>query len=392
MNLRLALHFLVLSTGILAAVRGPVQGADANVSRQAPLRYARVASEGASVLNLADDKAKAIAQLPKGGLVAVYKETPTGWLEVEIPGGFSVWVFGSYLRPTEDPAFFEVTGNAVNLRPRPSSDLTTDVNNFPLPQRLQAGDKLRLIELADASKPLAETWAHVWSPPGVHGWLKGATLAALDAGEDGAKLWSAALSALPVTPPPSLHTTPPPPPSEFEKKAQEGQSALEAARSALERERAKETPDYDAVEQSFHSIVALGGTAAIEARAELRTIATLREASALKADLQRERARRAEEVLEQQQQVWAKSREKDPFGGVFSARGVVERRTGADGVVRFYLRFGGDIRCELSCTSGRYDFTLFAGTEVGVQGSEVASRTGEVPTYEVTRLEVLAVR
>jgi multidrug efflux pump subunit AcrB len=44
------------------------------------------------------------------------------------------------------------------------------------------------------------------------------------------------------------------------------------------------------------------------------------------------------------------------------------------------------------CSSGRYDLATYAGTEIGVQGTEIGSRTGEVPTFEVNRIEVLASR
>lgn len=391
MNLRLALHLLVLSSGLLAAVRGPLQG-DPAAPKDGPLRYARVSAEGAAIRNLPDEKGKEIARPAKGDLVAVYKEIPSGWAEVEVPGGFAVWVFGKFLKPTAQEGVFEVDGNAVNLRPGPSSDLSSDVTNFPLPQRLQAGDKLRLIELQDPAKPLNETWARVWSPPGVRGLARSADLTALAAGEDGAALWSAALAAVPAVPAVKAAQPRSTPPSETEQRLAEGAAALEAARKMLEAERVKDTPDYDAVEAALDAVVAQGGTAALEARAELRTLVTLREAAALKADLERERQRRAQEVLEEQRRVWERSREKDPFGGVFAARGVVERRTTSDGIARFYLRFGGNISCELVCSSGRYDFSTFAGTHVGIHGSEITSRTGEVPTFEVARVEVLEVR
>jgi len=383
MNFRTALYWLVLTSGILAAVRGPVQASDKN----RPLRYGRIASEGVAIFNLEDDKGKEVARPAKGQLVAVYKESTTGWLEVEVPGGFAVWVFGRYLTPTGDPGLYEITASAVNLRPAPSSDVTS----YPLPQRLMAGDKLRLIELLEPEKPVAETWARVWSPPGVHGCVKSSAVEGLLQGEDGPALWTAALVKLPAEPP-RVAQPKPREPSEAERREGEAKVALEEARAALERERVKETPDYDPIEEQLHSVVARGGPYAIEARAELRTLATLREASALKADLERERARRAEEVLERQQDAWVKGKEKDPLGGVFAARGVVERRTGADGIARFYLRFGGAISCELQCSSGRYDLSTFAGTEVGVHGAEIASRSGEVPTFELSRIEVLAVR
>jgi hypothetical protein len=384
MNLRTPLYLFVLSTGILAAVRGPVQAGD----KDRPLRHGRISTAGVSIYNLADEKGKEIASPSKGQLVAVYKEAPTGWLEVEVPGGFAVWVFGRYLAPTSEPKLYEVIGNAVNLRPAPSSDVTS----YPLPQRLQAGDKLRGIDLLEPEKPLAETWVRVWSPPGVRGYLRSSAVEGLLDGEDGAAMWTAALATLPAEPPPRVAQTKPREPSEAEKREAEARATLEEARAALERERAKETPDYDPIEVALNAVVALGGPLAIEARAELRTLATLREASALKADLERERARRAEEVLDRQQQVWTESKERDPLGGVFVARGVIERRTNAEGIARFYLRFGGNISSELACSSGRYDLSTFAGTEVGVHGIEIASRTGEVPTFEVARLEVLDVR
>jgi len=384
MNLRTALHLLVLSSGLMAAVRGPAQ----DDSRERPLRYGHVSESGAAIYNLADEKGKEIARPSGGQIVAVYKESATGWLEVEVPGGFPVWVFGRFLEPTDDAGVLRVTGNAVNLRPAPSSDVT----NFPLPQRLQAGDTLRKIELLEAEKPLAETWVRVWSPPGVRGFVKSASVEGLAAGESGQDLWKAALGALPSAPPARGTQPRTKEPTAAEQRDAEARKALEDARAALERERAKDTPDLDPIESALQGVVSLGGAAAVEARAELRTVATLREAVALKAELERERARRAEEVLEKQQEVWARSREKDPYGNLFAVRGVVERRTGAEGITRFYLRFGGRIAGELTCSSGRYDLATFAGTEIGVHGSEIDSRTGEVPTFEVTRLEVLTVR
>lgn len=392
MNLRTVLHLLVLSSGILAAVRGPVLAGETGQKaseKDHPLRFGRVSGEASAIYNLADEKGKEIARPPRGQLVAVYKEVAGGWLEVEVPGGFPVWVFGRFLAPTSDPKLCEVTGSAVNLRPEPSGD---NVMNFPLPQRLQAGDKLRVIELFEPEKPLAETWVRVWSPPGVRGYLRSSGMEGLAASEEGSALWSAALAALPAAPPAREALTRGKEPSEAERRESEARAALEEARAALERERARETPDFDPIEKALEGVVAFGGTVAIEARAELRTLGTLREAAALKSDLERERARRAEEVLEQQQEVWKKSKEKDPFGSVFASRGVLERRTSSDGITRFYLRFGGNISAELSCPSGRYDLAAFAGTEIGVHGTEITSRTGEVPTFEVARLEVLAVR
>jgi len=384
MNLRTVLHFFVLASGILAAVRGSGQ----TDPRDRPLRFGRVTAGGSSVYNLADEKGKEIARLEPGAIVAVFKESASGWLEVEVPGGFKVWVFGRFLQPTEDPAVYEVSGNAVNLRPAPSSD---SVTNFPLPQRLQAGDRLRWIEQLEPEKPLAETWVRVWSPPGVRAFVKSSAIEGLALGEDGQELWNAAVGALEIAPPVRGQERPQPT-SEVEQRDTEARKALDEARTAMERERAKDVPDYDPIENALEAVVAKGGVVAIEARAELRTLATLREAAALKAELERERARRAEEVFAKQREVWARSRDKDPLGNTFLSRGTLERRTGAEGITRFYLRYGGEVRAELFCSSGRYDLASFVGTEVGIQGIEIDSRSGELPTFEVGRLEILAVR
>jgi hypothetical protein len=386
MNLRTVLHLVVLSSGLFAAVHGPIQGA---APKDEPLRYGRIAADGITILNLADEKGKPVAQPSKGQLVAVYKEHVSGWLEVEVPGGFPVWVFGQFLAPSADANVYEVTGSGVNLRPEPSSEVVT---NFPLPQRLQPGDKVRGIELQDATKPLSENWVRVWSPPGVRAFVKSSVVEGLGQGEAGAALWSQALASLPSAPPVRVDPARPGATSAADQKDASARAALVAARSALETERKKDTPDYAPIQGELEKLVAAGGPVAVEARAELRTVATLIDAANLRADLERERQRRAEEARAAQEAVWKSSKEKDPFGGVFPVRGVVERRTSTDGIARFFLRFGQDTVCELSCSSGRYDLSTYAGVEVGVHGSEIASRTGEVPTFELQKLEVLAVR
>ena len=375
------LHLCVLSTGILAAARGPLQ--DGSV-----LRYARVNVDGARVLNLADDKGKEIARPERGALVAVLREQAGGWLEVEMPGGFPVWVFGRYLKPLAEEGIYEVTGNAVNMRPEPSSDVT----NFPLPDRLQAGERVRGIELLEPGKPLNETWVRVWSPPGVHGLLRASSVETLPAGQDGAALWSSAMQTLPEAPPRQEVRRGEENPAE--RQEADARRALERARADLERERAKDTPDYGGVRSALNAVLseAPGGAVAIEARSELRALETLEEAAALKAELERERSLRQEEALKRQQEVWAKSRAKDPLGAIFRARGVLERRTGTDGTPRYFVRFGGESQCELLCTSGRYDLSTFAGYDIGVQGSDAPSRTSGEPALEVTRIEVIAVR
>ena len=360
-----------------------------------PLRYARISVDGARVRNLADDKGIVVAELSEGDLVCVHAEHEAGWLLVEVPGGYAVWVYGRYLQPTGEGDLYEVTSNAVNIRPRPSSEVT----NFPLPQRLHAGDRVRLIGQADEEKPLAETWARVWSPPGVRAWLRGSTTEPLEGSEDGPALWAAALTASAGTAPaPRARATEagaPIAPSNAELAANESREALATARALLETERVKESPNFGRVRTAFEAILADAPSTAIaiEARADLDRVVALEEAALLRAELELERQRRAEAVLLERERVHASARAKDPLGGVFLSRGVLLRRDGVDGLPRYVLRFGRENRSELICTSGRYDLEMFDGFEVGVQGSELAATgTNDLAVIEVLRLEVIARR
>ena len=376
----------------LALVVLPAGAAAQEAPSQVPSRYARITGDGVRILNLADDKGVAVATPDAGQLVAVYEESAAGWLLVEVPGGYPVWVFGKFLTATEDQDVFEVTRNAVNIRPGPSSEVT----NFPLPQRLHSGDRVRMIETLDASAALADTWARIWSPPGVRAWVRTSATAALAAEEDGAALWNAELAkagdrvvASQSSPAASSGGAGPGTPDVAETAAA---SALAAAQGELERERARKAPDYQRVRGLIEAVLTRtpSGTTAIEARETLRRIDALEEATALQAQLEAMRAERAAAATEEQKGIWERSREKDPLGHVFASRGVLFRRRDADGVPTFFLRFGGETVAELACPSGRYDLELFAGFEVGVQGTELASAEGGgTRMLDVSRVEIL---
>ncbi len=360
----------------------------------APQSFARIAKEGARILNLADDKGKAVAEPSVGDLVAIYEENQSGWLSVEVPGGYAVWVFGKFLKDTDEEQVFEVTRNAVNIRPGPSSEVV----NFPLPQRLHAGDRVHLIEVLDTEAPLAETWARVWSPPGVRAWLRKDAVAALDVREDGLALWNAALAQAadrvlePMKPVEAAAATKTEGAGTTEAPEGDAKSELAKAQDELEKERSREAPDFARVRGLVEAVIERTptGPTAIQARQTLLRIDALEEGAKLEAELQTVRADRAAKAMEEQRRVWSESRRKDPLGGVFASRGVLFRRKDVDGVPQYFLRFGGETVAELYCPSGRYDLELFAGFEVGVQGTPFLSE-GErtTPALEISRLEVL---
>jgi hypothetical protein len=366
--------------------------ASAASAQGTPARFARVDAEDARVLNLADEKGIAIASPSKGTLVAVFDEVQSGWSAIEIPGGFPVWVYGAYLEESPTPGTFEVTRDAVNLRPKPSND----IQSFPLPQRLSAGTRLQAIERPEASVPSKEAWIHVWSPPGIRAWIRTSALAALAANEDGKTLWDAAVASAPRVTLPAQARADAAPKSETAEVDPALRQELETAREKLAAERVKEAPDYPVVRRALEALLVKSSTGpvAIEARNELRLLETLERAEVLEAELARERVRVAEKAREDQAALVARSRAKDPLGDAFAARGVLTREQGVDGKTRYWLSFGGKRVAEALCSSGRYALDLFAGYEIGVQGFEVE---GSEPVegrmrIELTRLEVIGRR
>jgi len=358
--------------------------------------YRRIAVREAIVRNLADESGVEILRMPRGGLVRVRSEV-SGWLSVEAPGGFPVWIFGRYLTPTTEPDVLEVTGNAVNLRPRPKSD----VNSFPLPQRLHAGDRVRVIEVEDPNLPLAETWVRAWSPEGVRAYVRSRDVEVLGADEDGPTLWSESLTRLPKERAPAPKVAPP---AEEAAEAQGSRSevsqararkAIDEARARLEAEKVAEQPDFAAVRTRVAEAQELdpGGALAVEAQFLLEQVTFYEELAAVRSDLESRRTAAAGVHDAQLQELEARVLAKDPLRGAFLSRGVLVRRLEVDGTPRFHLYFGGRTVSEVVCTSGRYDLTVFSGYEVGVQGSELAAASaGDAAAarrIDVDRLEVI---
>ena len=384
---------------LAAAATGPLAAAgilgSAPAQEEPAVRYGRV-GEAAVVRNLADERGTEIARPASGSLVSIHGET-AGWLEVEVPGGFPVWVHGRYLQPSAEADVYEVTRNAVNMRPRPQSEVT----NFPLPQRLHAGDRVRGIELFQAEQPLDANWVRIWSPPGVRAYLRAEAAVPLAPGEDGAALWAAALETLSASgarpAPRQKEAVPASSPAERGRDA-EAREELERARTILAQAGGDDDVDLAPARRALEAALRLApeGPVAVETRLELDRLAFHEEAARVRAELTQERERLAAEAQRRQAEVEDRSRAKDPLGGVYVSRGLLVRQVATDGTPRYFLRFGGEVASELLCPDGRYELDDFAGYEVGVFGAELeAERTAErggFPLIGIERLEVVARR
>jgi hypothetical protein len=402
MQLRRIKGILGITTLALCAVTA----AAAQDEALTPLRYER-ATRDAKLYNLASRDGAAVGELAKGDLVAVYEER-SGFLAVDVPGGVGVWIYGEYARPTDVPGVVEITAQNINMRPLP----TSDVSSFPLREKLHKGDRLRVITRANPDRPLAEDWIKVWSPAGTRVWLETGASAPLAAGEDGRALWKSAVAAAqaarPAPPrvesavpadapkPAAARTAPAAAPAS----SAEARDALAQAEELLAKIRSGESTDFDAARAAFRHVldvaprsaeakIALSRLEEIDARADV--VRLQEDMQAYEADRQEERARAEEDLRELQAK-------KDPlWGGRLQARGWLERSP--DDPKTFVVRWGGEVTTELVCTSGRYDLDVFEGYEIGATG--IVTRQATPPAIgqaarperiDASRIEVISGR
>ena len=382
-----------------------------------PERYVVAGDAGAKLRNLADAGAKVVLDAQKGTVLAVYGER-AGYLDVEAPGGVSCWVFGRSLRATGVPGVLEVTKNRVTMRPLPNSDITS----YPLPQLLSSGDRVWVIARNDATKPLAEDWVNIWSPPGVRAWVKSTETGAIPAGKDGKSLWNDAAKKLlsarkPVDLSPKSNL--PRVPEEdvkqtattgvVEASSQVSASAMQEARTLLieadklyDAARATNTADYGPARNAYERVLVLASTGHVadRARARLSEITAREELHAMKADHARAKEERAAERTRLEKELEeARLTRTDPLIGKFQSRGWLEKeeRRGEDPV--YTIHWAGMPQSEVVCASGRYDLELYVGFEIGIVGgasrAPVPASAGARPRpiqYEVMKVEVISGR
>jgi hypothetical protein len=374
------------------------------------VRYLRAGEQGAKAYNLPDPQAVVVLDVAPGGVLAVHGER-NGWLDVEAPGGFKVWVFGEFLAVGDEPGTVRVQGNDVRMRPRPSSD----VDSYALAQKLGRNQKLTVIARRDETLPLASDWVQVWSPAGARAWVNASDTVALEAGASGTALWAAASKeALEARKPADVVDAASPKAAEAGAPAAEAAGASKAApqdaKAALERadklflaEKSKEAsngaPDYAAVTAAYQEVLDMAPKASVSelAAARLSEVKLQEEAYLLRRDIEFERSRRQAEADAARERM-KDAGNRDPYYGKFVTRGFVERRAvpGAKDPI-WMLRWSGADAAELVCFYSRYDLSIFEGFEVGVDGSVLAqgqeassSSPARAQRIDVKRIEVLS--
>ena len=407
-HLLLTLPSLVFAAGALGFTAVSAQPAlsqdsgDAEAKAKAEMNIVRTTAKSANVLNVADKNGTTLVTCEVGQILHVAgKRRGVGYLPVEAPGGFPVWVHGRNLKVTDTKGVLEITANAVNQRPLASSG----PESYPLSLRLHRGDLVRVIEFRDSTKKLSEDWVRIWSAPGSTGWILETEVETVTEKPNAA--WDKAMSELGLRTTlksPEIETNTGQPasnggtPDASGAKEKQAEKMFDQAEALLATERIKPTPDFGAVRSAFEAVVALDAGARWKRDAEsgLQIVSALEEAVALKSDLEAEKVRRQEDLLERQRRAWEESRRLDPMIGKFDARGVLERRSRSGEPHRYILLWGPQEVCEVRCASGKYELDIFAGYEIGLKGLLEYAKPGalleERPVLEVGKIEVISKR
>jgi len=397
---RLPVVLALFALSPLASVQAAIVPAPATFVQDAkPVRYVR-ATASTKLYNVADKKGVAVANVPEGTLLAVYGEQ-AGWLSVEPPQGLSVWVYGQFLRATAQPGVAEVTGDGVRMRPKPSSS----VDSFPLEQQLHEGDRVRVLARNEPAKSLKEDWVQIVTPPGVRAWVTTGDTGALESGVDTRSAWMDAVkkstagvalfdlregkSVTAGSAPAAAGTASGAP---VKPDAAPAQGSWEAAERAYETAKTAPKADWSAVRAGFQGYLDKNPNGAHAGTAQLRLeqIAYHEEIARLKNDAALQEVQRQKLLAEAQAQLEEAALSQDPLWGRFQARGWLRRDENQPG--RYLIQWAGRTAAEVTCGSGRYDLTLFEGSEIGVMGAmtRTASSVERPMRIDVSRIEVLS--
>ncbi|MEM9801860.1 MAG: SH3 domain-containing protein, partial [Planctomycetota bacterium] len=332
-----------------------------------------------AVRNFPDENGSIFTQLPAGTLVRAYatSQGKPPYREVEIAGGFPVWVFGEFLQPTDVDGVLLVTGSRVNMRPSPELAPTS----MPLRSKLDAGQRVRLVERANAASSFAQDWIRVQAPATTRAWIVADSIApTASAGAEAA--WAAANPPLPTRPTVKAPAAPREAASNAATavvapivtadvlRALTDADEMFASASAL---RSPTSEDWRDVVLAYEGVVEAAPAGTItqqNAASRLERARVQMELAGVREELDVKAREHEEEVSRINKYIDQREKRETAHWGRFQERGWVDARP-ARGEQRWFLVFGGRTVAEIECTSARYDLSVFNGFEVGVLGTEI---------------------
>lgn len=418
--------------GGLLALALLVAGAAAQESEE----YVR-AKAGAVLRNFQDSQGKEFLRATEGALLRVHEKSRLSgtdgreviWLKVSAPAGLPVWVYGQYLDQTGVEGVLRVNANAIRMRPLPDSS----VASYPIKDdKLFRGDRVQFIERHDPSTTWATDWVKVWSPSNARVWVDAAQTTPEPNTSGAAAEWQVSTRVLPA---PVVASTPkatgatgssggealasssagnqpaasgargavPAPASAKRTVPEEAYKSLAFGNTLLNKALmlgdVALVKDFDAAIRAYKIVLDIAPTGtpvSANATRQLQTAEAHASAASVREGMvaaEERRIRERKALQEEQERVELAG---TAHWGRFSGRGwVVSKTVGKQ--TAWYLKWGGEIRFEVVCQSGRYDLALFEGYEVGIKGSTIRDqslateeRRALVALLDVTRLEVIS--
>ncbi len=391
-------HRILAAAAILATAFAFTQPTDAAVPAQGG-EFHRTQGTTA-VRNFPDRNGSTFIDVEAGTIVRAFS-TSQGippFREVEVGGGFPVWVFGKYLQPTNVDGVLVVSGTRVNMRPSP--DLTPGA--MPLrSSKLNAGQRVKLIKRANKATSLSEDWVLIQAPANTRAWIEASMLAPVDKAE-GDAAWKAAAVTLPT----KAKTQATAPAKSRQIKApritEETAAQLTKADAAFDRVielRSPTSEDWRGVVVAYDAVIASApeGTITLQnAQTRHRTAVARMELASLREDVSSQARKHDAELSKVNAYLETREARASARQGRFRERGWLKQET-VDGREAWYLSFAGETVAEVVCNSGRYNLAFFEGHDLGILGVEIkpfvvetATTAAAPPVIDIGRIEVLA--
>ncbi|MFT6832063.1 MAG: hypothetical protein ACJAZN_002231 [Planctomycetota bacterium] len=365
--------------------------------------------------NFPDQNGSALATIAPGTIVRAFRSssgTPV-FREVEIGGGFPVWVYGTYLQRTDVEDVLMVTGSRVNMRPLPALSASA----MALRSKLNSGERVLMLARANKSGLFSEDWIRIQAPASAKAWITADSLEPIDR-VLGKLEWREVNAPLPTTPrarsgagvtnaslarsgqstasgrarPSVVPVT------------SETLSALADADRMFEAADALKTASSTAWEDVVAAYVVVvdeaPGSSITHGNATTKlTDARLKlELAVIRDELVAKRTRHDEDVRQIDAYLADQKRKRTARWDRYSERGWLESRN-VGGQKRWYLVFAGQTVAEVRCMSERYQMDVFDGFEIGVIGREVipvvqATQTSlaEARVVDIQRIEVISAK
>ena len=377
------IHRILAAGALCAAVIAPafaLSAAASSATLQQEAEYLRTRTVTV-VRNFPDRNGSALATMPAGTLMRGYRtsEGKPPFREVEVAGGFPVWVFGQYLQPTDVEGVLLVTGSRVNMRPSPE----LSPGSMALKSKLDAGQRVKLIQRANRAAAFGEDWIQVQAPPSARAWIVADAVSVTDSAS-GAAQWKQENPPLPTRRARSAGSASAAKGTQNASAAvvptisaallndlAEADRAFDAA-SALRSPTAEAWRDVVIAYETIVEAAPAGSVTRQNASSRLERSRVQMEIAALREDYNAKARKHEAEVDQINEFLDKQAQRKTARWGRFQERGWVDRRTVA-GVERWFMTFGGVTVAEIRCETARYDLSLFEGFEIGVYGDEIAA-------------------